>query len=86
VAIHSQAAALTNAYICNDDVLQHTYWMRQFYDKSLFPADPLTAYAKAFQSWGIVFLYRVFSCIIDPMTFGKILPVFFIDGFLSVSV
>jgi hypothetical protein len=77
IAIHSQFAALVNAYVINGDVLQSLYWMQQFRDSELFTNDLLTEYAKHYHApWGFLLLYRALSFAIDPLTISKLLPIF----------
>lgn len=73
--LNAQSGALTNKYVINDDARQHTYWMQQFSDKQLFRNDLLTDYAKNYQTWGFILLYRVFSFFLNPVFSGKLIPV-----------
>lgn len=73
VVANAHFAALFDTYLINDDVRQHLYWMRGFNDSTLFQNDLLADYAQAYQPAGFVLLYRIFSRIIDPVLFGKIL-------------
>ena len=74
VALNSQFLSYLSPYIINDDVRQHTWWMRQFQNKSLFNGDLMAIYAKNMQPWGILALYYPLSFLIDPIIVGKILP------------
>jgi len=75
VGTGSQYQALVNEYIFQDDARQHIYWMEQFYDRGLFKNDLLTEYARNYQPWGFILLYYIFSFIIKPIIFSKILPI-----------
>ncbi|GEM_PF-790852 len=75
IAVNSQFSALVNQYIINDDVRQHTWWMRQFQDRDLFNNDLLAEYARSIQPWGFLFLYYLLSFAADPVLIGKILPI-----------
>ena len=74
VALNSQFLSFLSPYIINDDVRQHTWWMRQFQEKQLFDGDLMAIYAKNMQPWGILALYYPLSFLIDPIVIGKILP------------
>jgi len=76
IGIYYQWTALTHPYVTDGDVRTHIYWMLQFRDPELFPNDLLTEYAKNRQPWGIVLVYYVFSFLIDPILFSKILGIF----------
>ncbi len=81
VSAHFQA--LTNYWVINDDVRQQIYWMQQWGDPQLFPADLLTDYARAYVPWGVKGLYRLASPLLDPQTFHRLLPIL---SYISLSL
>lgn len=65
--------ALSNPYVVNDDVRQQVYWMQQWRDPGLYPADLLTDYARRYVPWGVQGIYRAASEVMSPLFFSKIL-------------
>jgi len=73
VVVYGQFSALISAYVINDDVCQHIWWMRTFRDPGLFPQDFLLEYARSLQNFGILGLYWCVSFVMDPVVFTKVL-------------
>ncbi len=74
VGLYSQWPSFGRPYVINNDARQHTYWMQQWADPELYAGDPITEYAKAYQPWGYVAVYRALSPVVAPLTLGKLLP------------
>jgi hypothetical protein len=74
VAVNSQFTSYLDPYVINDDVCQHTWWMRQFRQPGLFQEGLLYRYASSIQPWGYTFLYYMLSFFMDPVVTGKVLP------------
>jgi len=68
-------SAFVDPWVMNDDVRQHTYWMRRFVDSALFENDLIADYARNYQPWGWIALYRLAAPFVDPVEFGKWLPI-----------
>lgn len=63
-------------YTAQDDVRQHVFWMRRFFDPTLFPQDLIADYFQSVSPWGFSQLYRLFASIgVDPLWLSKILPI-----------
>jgi glycosyltransferase involved in cell wall biosynthesis len=71
---YSQLAALRSAYVVNDDVCQHIWWMRLWHTPGLFKDDLLAQYAQSLQHGGILALYWTLSWLADPLTVVRYLP------------
>ncbi|MFH1038486.1 MAG: hypothetical protein V1789_07465 [PVC group bacterium] len=74
--LYSQSSAIVNAYVINDDAMQHIYWMRQFQSPGLFKDDLLTENARHWLPWGLIFFYYAGSFLIDPVMISKLAPLF----------
>jgi len=74
-AVIAHWSAFGDPWVVSDDARQHTYWMRQFLDPALFTNDLIVDYARNYQPWGWVALYRAAAWFVDPVVFGKILPI-----------
>ena len=68
--------ALTNPYVINDDVRQQIYWMQRWQDPELFQDDLLTRYAENYVPVGVKSIYYVFSGLLNPVQFSKVLTAF----------
>jgi hypothetical protein len=58
----------------NNDVRQHVAWMQDFDGAGRFAADPLSHYARAYQPWGWVGLYRALAPVVPPLVLSRYLP------------
>ena len=76
VTLHAERQILFDSLVFQPDAQIHTFWMRRFQDPQLF-TDPLThALIKAgYVPLGLQGIYRAFSYIVDPVTFGPWLGV-----------
>ncbi len=66
---------LTNPYLINDDVRQHTYWMNQLHDGTLFPNDLFTEYSQFLSPAGFQGIYYILTFFAGPIEIGKILSI-----------
>ena len=68
--------AFSSAYVIQDDVRQHVFWMQRFLDPQLFHKDWIADYYQAAAPVGYSTLYRLFATIgIDPILLSKLLPI-----------
>ena len=75
--IESLKEAFQTEYIIQDDARQHIFWMRRFLDSELFPQDLIADYFQSVAPWGYKTFYWLIASIgIDPVFFGKLLPLF----------
>lgn len=68
--------AFSSAYVIQDDVRQHVFWMQRFLDPKLFPNDWIADYYQSAAPLGYTTLYRLLATIgIDPILVSKLLPI-----------
>ena len=76
--------AFSGEYVVQDDARQHIFWMRRFFDPTLFPNDLTADYFQSVAPWGYATFYRVFALIgIDPIVLSKFVPL--VLGFVATG-
>ena len=65
---------LAGPYVVNEDVRQQIYWMEQWQNPELFHNHYLTRYSRLYVPPGVKAVYRIFSPVVDPLYFSKVLP------------
>ncbi|MEB3357406.1 MAG: hypothetical protein VKK04_11830 [Synechococcales bacterium] len=74
-ALAALREAFSSPYVVQDDARQYVFWMRRFFDPSLFPNDRIADYFQSVSPVGYVTLYRLAAVVgIDPLVFNKLLP------------
>ncbi len=68
--------AFSGEWVVQDDVRQHVFWMRRFFDPDLFPNNLIADYFQSVAPLGYSFVYRVLAAVgIDPLISSKLLIV-----------
>lgn len=74
VFLAAHGPALRRPLCANDDVRQQIFWMQQWRDPALYPADPLVAYARHYVPWGVQGVYWLAARVADPVDVARWLP------------
>jgi hypothetical protein len=74
-ALHAEWQIISGSLVFNGDAEIHEFWMRKFQDSALFQDQLTNALVDSgYQPAGFRGLYWVVSHVIDPVTFGELLP------------